>query len=333
MLGNLAYKSISWEPLLGSLRRARLRDKTVILMYHEIAADDQDIEAWTVVRRCDFVSQMEYLQAHFEVVSLDEALRRESEPHRPRPLAVVTFDDGNAGNHDILLPVVEALRLPVTVFVATLGVLEQTPYWYDRVMNAIQRHEPLDLDLCDLGLGRHRFHADRGPGNWNKIQSLLTALKQRSPADRNALVEDIERRAVPAHDAFRLAPMNIEQVRALAASRWVTIGAHSHCHNILTQIAPNDAAESVLTSKHLLESWTGREVAHFAYPNGDQNGSVVAAVKHAGFRSAVTTEPRPWASADDRFLLPRIAVGRYDNDDRFRINLFGGLGALVSGHA
>src|SRR6187200_2180919 len=69
-----------------------------------------------------------------------------------RPAAVLTFDDGGAGNHQHLLPVVEEARVPVTVFVATGHVESGQLYWFDRVVNALQVVEPISLDMRDVGL-------------------------------------------------------------------------------------------------------------------------------------------------------------------------------------
>ena len=43
-------------------------------MYHDIGRDDDDIDIWQVVRRRDFLQQVNYLRQHYDIVSLDEAL-------------------------------------------------------------------------------------------------------------------------------------------------------------------------------------------------------------------------------------------------------------------
>ena len=47
---------------------------------------------------------------------------------------------------------------------------------------------------------------------------------------------------------------------------------------------------------------------HFAYPSGDHDPRVVAAVKRAGYTSAWTTDPRAIAAGDDDLRLPRVAI-------------------------
>jgi len=128
----------------------------------------------------------------------------------------------------------------------------------------------------------------------------------------------------------RVAPLTQEGLRALAASPLVTIGAHSDCHNILTQLDPDAARQSIATSKRLLESWTGKEVWSFAYPNGDYDERIAETVMQLGFRCAITTGDRLWARNDSPYGIPRIGVGRYDSLAKFKLGLVGGARNVVA---
>ncbi len=319
------YRLAAWESLLEPLRKRRLSGKVVILMYHELAKDGDDVEAWTVVNRTDFIRQMDYLRARFDVVSLSQAIARMTQPdHSDRPMAVVTFDDGDRGNRDVLLPIIETLRLPVTIFVATGQVQDQRPYWFDRLINALQVDAPVTVTVpvSAVSPATYVINEVRGARNWAIIQKLLSALKNLEPATRENVVEEIidqmGRRGVRSRG---IAPLSVDDIRELADCPWVTIGAHSHCHNILTQLDRQTALDSTKRSKDLLESWTGRGVSYFAYPNGDFNNDVISAVVAAGFEAAVTTAPRPWGNGESLFTLPRIGVGRYDSLDVFKVRL------------
>jgi len=336
MLRRLARKAIyqaaTWEPLYGQVRKRQLGGKAVVLMYHELASDDDDVEAWTVVKHSDFIRQMDYLRDKFDVVNLSEAVARMAQPcSADRPMAVVTFDDGARGNHDVLLPMVEQLNLPVTIFVATRQVQDQRPYWFDRLVNALQVEVPVTVSLPAVLPDTYVINKTRGASNWAKIEQLLVALKNLEPVAREQAVDVIIDSLGQNIPRLRgIAPLAINDIKELASSRFVTIGAHSHCHNILTQLDHTAVLESVLRSKELLESWTGRNVVYFAYPNGDYNDSVISAVAAAGFEAAVTTVPRPWVSGENAFALPRIGVGRYDSLDVFKVRLVGGIGHFLN---
>jgi CelD/BcsL family acetyltransferase involved in cellulose biosynthesis/peptidoglycan/xylan/chitin deacetylase (PgdA/CDA1 family) len=297
-------------------------------MYHELARDDTDIEAWTVLRESDFLRQIEYLHRHYDIVSLDQALvQMQSRTSRVRPMVVVTFDDGDQGNATVLLPIVEALRIPITVYIATRQIAEGSSYWFDRIINALQGGSMRTVDLKKYGLGQYEINRVRGKKNWHRISCLLEDLKSLAPDTRTAAVETVLHcvgAPQPGRDS-QINPMSIADLKALAACSFVTIGAHSHCHNILTQIGPEAVEESVRLSKELLEEWSGRPVVHFAYPDGRYDDNVTDIVRRAGFHSAVTTNDGLWSGEDSSLHIPRIGIGRYDSLEQIKFRLNGGV--------
>lgn len=336
MLRHLArsaiYKLAAWEPLFRAVRRRRLDGKVVILMYHELAEDSDDVEAWTVVKRTDFLRQMDYLRANFDVMSLPRAIARMAQPNcADRPIAVVTFDDGDRGNRDVLVPIIETYELPVTIFVATGQVQDQRSYWFDRVINALQVHTPVTVALPPTLPATYVINETRGEPNWAKIRELLSALKNLEPTARERVVDLItDKIAWQDRRSRGIAPLMISDIKELSDYSLVTIGAHSHCHNILTQVDRQAAFESAVRSKDLLELWTGQKVRYFAYPHGDFNDAVISAVMAAGFEAALTTAARPWGTDDKLFALPRIGVGRYDLPEVFKLGLVGGIGHILN---
>jgi peptidoglycan/xylan/chitin deacetylase (PgdA/CDA1 family) len=305
------------------LRKRALRNNpTTILCYHTLRPDNEPIDAWTAVRRSDFLRQMEFLRAHYDIVSLDHALDATGSASE-RPRAVVTFDDGEAGLHDILLPLLNEMRLPVTLYIATGQIETGRAYWFDDVMNALQADGPFTVDLTASGLKAWSFGHERGAARWATISEILEALKSVSPAERPQLAAPVVAQAPTATSRpFKpLQPLTIAQLQDLAACEWVTIAAHSHCHNLLDQIPEVDVKESVSRSRDLLETWTGRSVRHLAYPNGNHNKTVEDAVSGLGFISATALTDRLWRRGMDAFSLPRISVGRYDDFDRFKLRL------------
>jgi len=327
LLKRSLHKVISFEPILGNMRGARLNQKIVVLMYHEIAEDSDDIEAWTVVRKSEFLRQMEYLSAHFDILSTEDALKRmrSGQSGSKKPAAVITFDDGYSGNNRVLLPIVKSMNLPVTVFVASWAVEEGHLFWYDRIINALQESAPVDLDLKRLALGDYRINRCSGAENWREIERLLRDLKKLSPHKRATSVESIlGELGAPNVDTYSLRSLSHEELVEMSGCPLMTIGAHSHCHNILTQLSGEEVIESVKTSKDLLEEWTGHKMRFFSYPNGNFDDAVVDIIRNLGFEGAFTTVSRPWSREDSVFAIPRIGVGRYDSFELFKIKVSGG---------
>jgi peptidoglycan/xylan/chitin deacetylase (PgdA/CDA1 family) len=327
MMRRLLIGLLATEPLLDRARR-RSAPGVTVLMYHEVLGDGDSAEAWTAVRVSELRRQIEYLKSEVDILSIDEALTRGD---AVRPAAVLTFDDGGAGNHQHLLPVVEEARVPVTVFVATGHVESGQLYWFDRVVNALQVVEPLSLDMRDVGLSVYPVGPPSGANNWTQIQRLLMDIKTAGVERNEELGTLVEERAKAAGGAVRapLQPMTVNQVRELSACPHVTIGAHSHAHSLLTQMSEADATADVATSRRLLQEWTGQPVEHFAYPSGGYDAKVREIVMSCGFRTAFATEKQLWRSGCDRFAIPRISVGRYDSASSFRLALAGGAKSVL----
>ena len=319
-------------PLSSALKQLRKNNKIVVLMYHEVLRGD--IESWTVVEERSFIQQMTYLKEHFRLLSIDDALlasqNRAVIDGDDRPLAVVTFDDGYAGNFHVMLPIINRLEIPVTIYVSTLAVEQGSTYWYDRIINVVQSDESIKLDLSKHGLGCYNINACGGSESWKVIQQLLTDLKEVDYKIRTVITDDVINQVKAicgemASDVMPLRQMSIDDVKSMARHPLVTIGAHSHCHNMLVQIPREEAEQSIKKSKTLLEEWTGQDVTCFAYPNGNYNEELIGIVRDAGFVSAVTTEAGEWTSEDCDYSIPRRSVGRYDSFSYFKMNVSGVL--------
>ncbi len=308
-------------------RLAVANNPTYFLTYHTLGSDDERFNAWTVLRVSDFLAQVRELRRSFDVVSIDDALAgHESTPVKGgRPRAVITFDDGHSGWHEHLLPVVEREALPVTLYTATSHIETGAPYWFDRVMNAVQPRQNTIIDLRDWGLPQWTVGAAVGATSWHQVSMLLEALKGCSVAVRDACVDAVETQTAPhRRDDFRpLRPLSVVELQAVARSRYVTLGSHSQDHQLLDTLPLDEAVASIRQSRESLRQWTGQCANHFAFPNGNHTPALVDAVMQLGFRSAATTVQRSLRRGESLYRIPRMSVGRFDPMDRFRLKLIG----------
>lgn len=309
-------------PLYPWLRRRALRDdKITILCYHTLGPDGDNMDAWTVLQQDDFRRQIDRFRRDYDIVSLDRAL--DGGPS-DRPQLVLTFDDGDVGLYTHLLPILRAEALPVTAYIATGQIEDQRPYWFDRVMNALQSTGERQIDLSSAGLGRWTVGPDHGPGRAAILGAILGVLKTVDPDRREDMADRVIAQAAPVTPpATPVGPMSLAQLTEFAAAPGVTIGAHSHCHNLLDQIPLEDAAASIARSRALLQDWTGQEIRHFAYPNSNHTAALRSEVARQGFASATLLDNRLTPRDQDRFALSRINVGRFDRINRLRLRMAG----------
>ena len=109
-----------------------------------------------------------------------------------------------------------------------------------------------------------------------------------------------------APEEFRI--LTTTELSQLSDSPLITIGCHTHAHQVLTHIGVEEARRDIINGKKWLESHLGHRIASFSYPYGNYNQSIKALVIESGFRSAVTTDARSFGNAQDPFEIPRIGT-------------------------
>ncbi len=101
-----------------------------------------------------------------------------------------------------------------------------------------------------------------------------------------------------------------EQLRQLVA--WGhELAAHSMSHPLLTQLSDDELEYEVAGAKAALEATLGVPIAFFAYPFGDYDARVVAAVAAAGYRGALAAWGGAAWTPEQRWEQPRIIVSGY----------------------
>lgn len=101
------------------------------------------------------------------------------------------------------------------------------------------------------------------------------------------------------------------QIRALADAGF-EIGGHSATHPALTTLADAELEGEIRRSRTSLEQALGRPARWFAYPYGDHDERVRAAVRAAGYLAGLAFGGGFAAAGDDLFAFNRIPVGEAD---------------------
>lgn len=110
-------------------------------------------------------------------------------------------------------------------------------------------------------------------------------------------------------------PLTWTQLRELAAAGW-EVGSHSRTHPRLTRLDDAALEHELRGAKEECEQHLDQPCTSIAYPFGDVDARVVAAVARAGYETGATVESVvPEAR---RLTWPRFAVSREDSFARFR---------------
>jgi len=106
-------------------------------------------------------------------------------------------------------------------------------------------------------------------------------------------------------DANELATMTWDELRA-HSEHGVEIGSHSVAHAHLTQLAGDELRRELLDSKQEIEDELGLPCPEFAYPYGEHDDRVRAAVRDAGYARAYGLV----ADRGDPYALRRVDLYR-----------------------
>jgi peptidoglycan/xylan/chitin deacetylase (PgdA/CDA1 family) len=288
----------------------------LILMYHSIGKPNLLGPALRVSAK-NFSAQLNYLSRHFQIVSLESAVRMIQRGEAlPENAAALTFDDGFRDNYEIAFPMLRERRLPATFFVAAEPVSRRRSLWNYKLIfwMANSRARLLEFSrgefaesspiIFDLTSARRRRRA---------LRAVLSRLCRATPDRRERLLGDIAERLGFARDAdpFDELPMlTPEQLREMAAAG-ITIGSHTVTHPALSYLRREEALGELVESKKILEAMLERPVRSFAYPFGERehfNAETMDLAREAGYEAACTTVRGINRAGADPLALLRVGV-------------------------
>ncbi len=278
---------------ISHLFRALNKHKVVVLMYHGVMSDESTVDSgdWLQIKAHEFRAQMAWLKKHYDVCTLESILKDQTTPVS-KPRAVITFDDGYANNYQYAFPILKEFELPATIFITTGMVDSNKLFWWDKV-----------------------YLATRGKMSFDTRRAFEERCKQLKP---RALEDYIDHEFLPsqgitqfsdeAYEAYR--PLTHHELSKLAESDLITLGSHTHNHEILTQLSDKQVNETVRQSITELTPFIGN-VKFFAAPNGYYKPHHLKIFKKAGFKAAVNTERGIYLPFTfNPYEIPRIGIGR-----------------------
>lgn len=302
----------------------RRGQRLVILCYHRASGGD--------LRR-----HLLYLRSHYRILHLEAALRelyatdkagrRESE--RRRPPLVLAFDDGNQDNYTHGFKLARELQVPLTIFLIPGYIESRGCFWWlegDHLVSHAQVSEATvegrtyRLDKLDerKALAQAIYTRARYATSISERETFLDSVRQvlagSLTGQRQAPPLEVRDGALAADalEEHATLPLTWTEVQEMEASGWVSFGAHTMHHPILTCLTdPAEVQYEVTECRTVLERQLGHPVRTFAYPFGGhehigENGS--RAVKQAGYTWALTTLQGCNTPETDPYFIRRVLV-------------------------
>jgi len=271
-----------------------------------------------------FEARMERLaRSGRPVMGLGEAVEALSRDRLPAGAVVITIDDGWVSTYSHMLPVLERLRLPATVYVTTWYVDHQLAIVGKTVDYLLQATtaDAVEVDgrRVPLGSGAEREALAR------RIAARIDALP--TIGARAEALEDLSTRVGIDPELWsgtrQFHLMTAGEV-ADAARRGFDIQLHTHRHIDVNE-AIDRLADEVRVNRDRLEAITGAGALHFCYPSGTYHPRADMVLESLAVRSATLVEQGLNAPRANPYRLRRFLDGRSVSDAEFDAYLDGVL--------
>ena len=287
----------------------------LVLLYHRFAAGEPDPLGLCVAPE-HFQAQLRVLRDEFEVVPLGAIADRvrAGEPGSGR--IAITIDDGYIDNLTTGVPLIAEAGLPATLFAATGHIETGRRFFWDEMARLLtgpgERPKQLELDgrswptttAEQRETARAELHRMVQPRRLEEIERVLAALREWAGAGEPP-------------EATR--PVTIDELKQLAATPKLEIGAHTRDHLNLGHQPADEIRAQVERSRDDVVAWTGVQPRGFSYPFGiprhDVGDEARRAVATAGFEYAVVNQPIPVEAGADVFAIPRVFAPDVGGDE------------------
>lgn len=270
----------------------------------------------------DFLDQTirQVIEAGFEILSLDELVRKLKDGELHRPFVSFTLDDAYKDNLVHAYPVFKRYGIPFTVYAPTDYLDGDGNLWWLALEKALAQLETLTIRMDGIARTFATRTCEEKDAAYHTIYWWLRRIDE---ADARRTVAEICREAeFDASALCRSLVMSWEELRTLAADPLVTIGGHTRRHFSLAKLPEAQVRSEIADGIARLERELGRPVRHFAYPFGDETAAGArefAITRELGLASAVTTRKglvQP-DHARDLTALPRVSLNGDYQDPRY----------------
>jgi peptidoglycan/xylan/chitin deacetylase (PgdA/CDA1 family) len=302
-------------------RLAPVPGRMCILTYHHIADEDPTYPYDAGVADAtpeQFRRQMELLAHYCNPIGIDELIRAFDGAPLPKNPVMVTFDDGYRSCHDVALPILRAVGMRATFFVATSFVQERKVYWWERIAIALSHSRVAKITLS---YPQPLEIAVRDP---SAQITLSEVIKNTQELDVERFISELYRAAGVEWDAVTEAKhaenivMTWDHVRALARAG-MDVESHSRRHRVLQTLDDTNLRDELAGSRADLEAQLGRPVRAIAYPVGRRiarERRIRDAIALAGYKiglSNASGAARIWRGSDP-FDIRRLSTDRSMSD-------------------
>jgi peptidoglycan/xylan/chitin deacetylase (PgdA/CDA1 family) len=264
---------------------------------------------------------------NYDIVPLDEVLRRAVTLAEPRRFVCLTFDGAYKDLIASAYPVLANHGVPFAVYVPTAFPDGLGEAWWLALEQVIGQEPRISLVIDRK---EQRFDIATTSEKYQLYAFLESWMRTLAPADLSFAIKDLcTRYSVDLAGLSREASMDWDDLAKLAADPNVTIGSATVNYPVMANLKDADAFREMAMGRAVAQAAFRRDVRHFAFPFGDRASfrrQHVAMAEEAGFASAASAIPDVVRTEGRTGLhaLPRVAWdGRQHSLRAMRVILSG----------
>lgn len=296
-----------------------------IVFWHGVDYNVNPLVEAEMVEFSNFQKQIEYINKHYEIISISEMTERIKRKMYSGKEIVLSFDDGYRNNLTVVAPYLKTLNLPFTVYVSTHHIETGEIFPTSLARLIVWGSELKNIELPSIQVSASLDTVEEKTQLAKKLSNIL---KTRPLIEVKALYSDLRNSLSSLQfnclyeKHSTLMPMSWDEVKSLHDNFDCTIGAHciDHlcCHANQNM---DDVHGQIIQSKSIIESKLGVKCTQFAYPNGSLTDESNKIVLDAGFEMGVSTKLTKIELASTMAAIPRICLPSDVNMAKLKLNI------------
>lgn len=282
-----------------------------IVTLHRLVTNDKDIICEDLEYTTEYLEGLisYFTKKNYEIVSLDTAYEIINEKIKTKKKFVVfTFDDGYVDNYTLAYPIFKKYNMPFTIYITTSFPDRTAVLWWYALKDLTNKNKVIKFNFNGK---EYMYHNEKVNNNaYYELRDLILSLNIEQ--QRNLFRILFDENGIDTNHYVEELAMSWDQIKELASDRLVTIGAHTTNHFKLKALDSGSVKKEILDAKEKIESITGVNVDHFAFPFGSENEVSHREFEIAGklnFKTCTTTRCGNifLEHAQHMSSLPRIA--------------------------
>ena len=262
----------------------------------------------------------------YEVLKLDDAVRRLYDGTLPPKAIALIFDDGAYDFSTHALPLLEEFGFPATVYLTSFYSAYQRPVFNTMLRYVMWKASSRTLDTAGLTDNGTVFALTSAAEREAAFDAIARACVARGATaeEKDTVIATVAQRLGVNYGeliAQRFLHLMSPDDVATLPRHLIDVELHTHRHRVPTDRTLFE--REIRENRDAIRAMTDREARHFCYPSGVTDAVFPKWLRNLGVVSATTCFPGIASPASDPLLLPRLIDTTHVTDIEFESWLTG----------